>query len=404
MKLLYIFLALLLLSCGQGNKKGKDPFAKQQQIENSGKTSSQAEPSQNLNEDHWEAAAKAHENRPKEISIQNLYKAMEDRDEEEFLRQFPKNFQQFQGYFGWDVPNDAPHELYEHSVHYIEYLFYLLRTNKYPSHEKNIITICENGQWEADAVNYFQHHVLNHIKENEKYYMINELGDDKAKSVLFFLFDGPHPKFDADFASQLSPIKQKILEALFERGFYDDNENPEIIEVHPVYLDPIDYEGSIHYTVSDFENNEHYFIREIDINKDYALDKVISAEKYQGDELFLFLKKGDGYQFALKTTNFSADGGNQIVDVVAEDGGFFVKTAFLDGGLLEAYHHITFKDGHWVLTNSVYKTQSSNQEDAFIFVCDVEQGIDLADADLPDKLKWLPNEKERERSCTKEMK
>jgi len=389
MKFPLVILALLLLSCGQENK----PIEKEQKAKDSVNTHLM-QPSENLNEDEWEAPAEVQEKSPLEISIQNLYKSMEDKNEQEFLRQFPKDFNQFQNYFGRDRVNDAPNVLYEHGVHYIEYLFYLLRTNKYPSYEKNIIRICENGRWEADAVNYFQHHAINHIKENEKYNLINELSDDKAKSVLFFLFDGPHPKFDADFASHLNASKKQILEELFETGFFDNNENPDPFQ---------DEETNSTYTVSDYIENERFFIRDIDVNNDGVLDKIVSAKPYQGDELLLFINNGEKYRFALKTTNFSEDGGNQIVDVVAEPGGFFIKIEFPDRGFNETYHHIAHKDNSWILTNSVYKTQSSNQEDAFIYVCDVDQGLNMADAHFFEKLKGRPDEVEKDTFCRKEM-
>nr|WP_321413377.1 hypothetical protein [uncultured Allomuricauda sp.] len=388
MKFVFIFITILLLSCGQENKR----VEKEQKAKDSVSTHL-IESSENLSEHEWEAPAEVQEKRPLEISILNLYKSMEDKDEQEFLRQFPKDFKQFQNYFGWDASNNAPHELYEHSVHYIEYLFYLLRTNKYPAYEKNLISLCENGQWEADAVNYFQDHIVNYIKENEKYHLINALSDDRAKSVLFFLFDGPHPKFDADFASHLSPSKKEILEELFETGFYDDNENP----------DPFpDEETIVTYTLSDYVENEHFFIRDIDINNDGILDKIVCAGPYQGDELLLFINDGEAYHFALKTFNFSEDGGNQIVDVIAEKGGFFIKTAFPDGGLLEAYNHIAYTDEHWILTHTIYKTQSSNQEDAFIYVCTVPQGLNMSDAEMLDQLNWMPDELDRDKICTKE--
>ena len=117
----------------------------------------------------------------------------------------------------------------------------------------------------------------------------------------------------------------------------------------------------------------------------------------------LFLNDGEEYQFALKTTNFSEDGGNQIVDVVVEQGGFFIKTEFPDRGFNETYHHIVFKNNSWILTNSVYKTQSSNQEDAFIYVCDVHQGLNMANTHFFEKLKGIPDEVERDTVCTKEM-
>ncbi|MBN3581921.1 hypothetical protein JYB64_05940 [Algoriphagus aestuarii] len=333
------------------------------------------------------------------FDIEKLKEAYKTKNEAQFLEQFPADFQLFKEYFGWNNKNDQPNELYEESYAYIEYFFDLLADVKYREFESKLISIAENGVWHEDAVNYFQNFTLEYIKGERRYFLIDELIPDRAKSTLFFLFDGPHPKFDADFASHLSHTKKEILEELFDSKFYDDNENPD-----PIYetSDPIDYEGSIAYEISDFENVEHYFIRDIDINNDKILDKIVSADPYQGDELFLFIKKGGEYQFALKTTNFSQDGGNQIVDVVAEEGGFYVKTAFPGRGFFEANYHIIFKDNSWILTNTIYKTKSNNQIDAFIYVCDVKQGLNLEEKHFHEQLKWMPEEGEREILCTKE--
>ncbi|WP_268034836.1 hypothetical protein [Algoriphagus sp. PAP.12] len=323
---------------------------------------------------------------------EKLKEAYKSKNETQFLEQFPADFQQFHEYFGWNIKRGQPNELYEESYTYIRYFFDLLSQKRYREFESKILSITENGFWQEDVVNYFQDFTLKYLKVEKRYELINNLSSNKAKSVLFFLFDGPHPKFDSDFASYLSPTKQEILEELFESGFFDDNENP----------DPIDFEGSKAYNISDFENVEHYFIRDIDINNDKFPDKIVSASRYQGDELFLFIKKGEGYEFALKTINFSEDGGNQIVDIQSEPGGFVITTAFPDGGILEAYHHISYDDQNWILTHSVYKTQSSNQEDAFIYVCDVKQGLNMADDLFSEQIKWMPGEAEREVLCTKE--
>ncbi len=326
------------------------------------------------------------------IEIEQLKEAYKDKNDQLFLKQFPADFQQFMDYFGWNNKSNQPNELYEESYAYIDYFFHLLSQEKFREFESKLIGIADNGVWQEDGVNFFQDLTLKYIKVGERYELIDDLRSNKAKSVLFFLFDGPHPKVDSDFASHLSPAKKEILETLFESGFYDDNENP----------DPIDQEVPMAYDISDFENAEHYFIRDIDINKDEILDKIVSADPYQGDELFLFIKKGDEYLFALKTINFSEDGGNQIMDVQPEEDGFVIKTVFPDGGILEADHHIIFKDQDWILTHTVYRTQSSKQQDAFIYVCDVKQGLSLKDRHLVEQLQWMPKEAQREMLCTKE--
>jgi hypothetical protein len=333
-------------------------------------------------------------------AIEKLKRAFKDKNEVLFLEKFPSDFYQFMEYFGWYDENAQPNELYEESYAYIDYFFDLLLKEQHKKLEVKMIRIAYNGRWQEDGVNYFQDKTLDYIKNEKRHEIINTLSYDEAQSVLFFLFDGPHPKFDTDFASHLSPSKKEILEELFETGFYDHNENPDPIMPDLEEVDPIDDEGSIHYDISDFEGAEHFFIRDIDINNDGVLDKIVSADPYQGDELFLFENVGGEYQHTLKTINFSEDGGNQIVDLIAENGGFYIKTAFPDGGLLEADYHITFNNNAWVLTHTVYRTQSSNQEDAFIYICNVEQGLNMADTDLQDKLKWLPEEQERQRICT----
>ncbi|WP_297335029.1 hypothetical protein [Algoriphagus sp.] len=304
------------------------------------------------------------------LAIEKLIEAYKTKNETQFLKQFPADFQQFMAYFGGNTKSNQANPLYEESYEYIVYFFDLLPQDKYRKFESKLIGIAANGVWQEDGVNYFQNSAMEYIKRNNSYPLIDELPSKKAKSVLFFLFDGPHPQFDADFSSHLSSAKKEILEELFESGWYDDKENPA----------PIDYEKPISYELADFENREHYFIRDIDLNQDHILDKLVSAASYQGDELYLFLKNGDAYEFVLKTINFSEDGGNQIVDVQPGQGGFVIKTAFPDRGVLEAYHPISFEDNSWILTHTVYRTQSSNQKDAFLNICDVKQGLNLKDS------------------------
>lgn len=116
----------------------------------------------------------------------------------------------------------------------------------------------------------------------------------------------------------------------------------------------------------------------------------------------LFIKEGDDFKFVLKTTNFSEDGGNQIKEIKADENGFVIVTTFPDGGFFESHHYISFTNKHWVLTHTVYKTASSNQEDAFIYVCDVLQKIVMSDAASLEELKSIPNESEIEKICLKQ--
>ncbi len=153
------------------------------------------------------------------INVLNLKESFITKNEAQFLNQFPKSFKKFKNYFGWNAT------LYKEANTYIDYWFYLLNTKKHKAYENNLTGICIDGKWEADAINYFQDKSLNYIKENQQYNLINELDDTKAKSVLFFLFDGPHPKYDVDFTAHLSTSKKKILKNLFKNTFVDADKN-----------------------------------------------------------------------------------------------------------------------------------------------------------------------------------
>lgn len=316
-------------------------------------------------------------------SIDLLQESYTAKNEEAFLQQFPKDFKSFQSYFGWNHARNKPQPLYEEANSYIDYWFLLI--GKHKAYENDLIALCKGGQWEADAINYFQDKSLTYIKENKKYGLVNALSDDQAQSVLFFLFDAPHPQVDADFVSHLTFSKQQIITELFGTALTTNTT-----------------EQTTTYKLNDFRTNDHYFITDIDVNNDGVLGKVVSASPYQGDELFLFVNKNDKYEFALKTINFSEDGGNIIKEITPSPNGFVITTFFPDGGFFEAHHHVAFLHKKWMVTHSVYKTKSGNDKNAFVYVCKVNQNIDLSDKKQWGKLKRMPDENVRDRLCTTE--
>ena len=104
-----------------------------------------------------------------EINIQNLKESFISKDEAQFLNQFPKDFEKFDNYFGWDSDKGGPQELYDEANTYIDYWFDLVNKEEHKAHEKNIINICITGHWEADAIGYFQMKSRSYIKEKQKY-------------------------------------------------------------------------------------------------------------------------------------------------------------------------------------------------------------------------------------------
>ena len=187
---------------------------------------------------------------------------------------------------------------------------------------------------------------------------------------------------DTDFASHLNTEKKKILDQLFETGFFDLNENENDDEDLQMLVD-----------ISSYTNNDSYLVKDIDINNDTVLDKVVSSKPYEGEELLLFINNNNSYEFSLKTSNFSEDGGNQIKDIKKDENGFVIVTAFPDRGFFESHYYISFSNDHWILTKTIYKTNE--------YVCEVKQEIDMGDTNLFNNLKLMPDESDREKVCIK---
>lgn len=319
-----------------------------------------------------------------EISIDNLKESFASKNEQEYMRQFPQKMAVFKSYFGWNTDQDRPEELYEESYQYIDYWFSLLDKKEFRGREIQIVQICENGEWQADGVNYFQDKSLDYIKDKNKYDLINQLNNEKAKSVLFFLFDSPHPSVDTEFMMHLNVDKKRLLEELLKTDLKSHEETDELN----------DWTG--------YTNNDAYFVREIDVNGDDLLDKVVSNRANQGDQLLVYLATNDGFKLDLTSTNFSADGGCQIVDIQknTEANGFILSLAFMGGGFLQEEYYVTFhNNANWELTHTIYRTKSGNHEGAVIYECNVAQGFDMTEPDLLFKLKSIPEEEERAKRC-----
>ncbi|WP_042721259.1 SH3 domain-containing protein [Flavobacterium sp. B17] len=316
------------------------------------------------------------------ISIDHLIEfknSFSNKNEEEFLKNFPRNFSDFKSTFGWNDKKDIPEPLYTEANNYIDYWFSIIEKDKYTSYESQIVSISKNGYWEADAVNYFKEKSINYIKTSKKYYLINELLDQEAQSVLSFLFE--HSQKDSLFISYLNPEKQSILRNILSKNISSKNKRS---------------------TIATYENNLDYFIKTFDVNNDNIPDKIVCSKPYQGEDLFIFLgnKKGS-YILALETTNFSEDGGNVIRDILPLNNnlGLEVKTYFPDRGFYEKEYYLIFRNNSWVLQNIIYKTMSGVSEHAVKYICDIYQNIDITKYGWMEKINPIPEESERNKKC-----
>lgn len=316
-------------------------------------------------------------------NIINIKKAYNDKNEIEYLNQFPNKFETFNGYFGWNNLTDKPNVLYNDANKYIDYWFSLILKKEYKKYDNNIIKICQNGKWDADAIDYFQDKSIDYLVKNDRMELLNSLSEKEAKSVLFFLFDSPHPNINNELFLKLSPKNKIIVKDLFVSKLKGDEDVRDIITF--------------------YEKSEDYIIKTLDINGDKILDKVVSSAPYKGNELILFLGDGKKYTLSLKTINFSEDGGNIVYDIVNNpntDKGLLIKTKFPDRGVSENNYFIVSENKNWILKNIIYKTLSDQSKNAIEYNCDVIQNINLKETNIEDKLVSMPDESERAEKCT----
>lgn len=314
------------------------------------------------------------------INIKNAYNS---KNEIEYLNQFPNKFETLNEYFGWNVSSDKPNVLYKDANKYIDYWFSLILRNEYRGYEKNIISICYGGKWDADGINYFQDKSIEYLIKNKRMELLNSLSTKEAKSVLFFLFDSPHPDINSELFLKLNAKNKSIVKDLFTNKLKGD----------------VDVKDSITF----YEKNSDYIITALDINGDKILDKIVSSTPYKGNELILFLGDGNNYVLSIKTINFSEDGGNIVYEIVNNpntEKGLLVKTKFPDRGFSENDYFIVNENKSWILKNIIYKTLSDQSKNAIEYNCDVPQNINLKETNIEEKLVPIPDEADRDKKCT----
>ena len=179
---------------------------------------------------------------------------------------------------------------------------------------------------------------------------------------------------------------------------------PQIYSLVDFYLKLSEENSSAEANTSNLDeylNNIDFLNFSLDINGDGKEDKIFGNKPNTGDNLIIYFYENNGYVLKLKSTNFSQDGGNQVSEIKKTSAGFVIITSFPDRGFLKCEYYIEYKENKWILSNTIYKTKSSNEENAFIYKCDVKQNLDYSNPNL--KVNSMPDENDREKVCTKEF-
>jgi hypothetical protein len=141
------------------------------------------------------------------------------KNEKLFFEVFPNSFVNMQEIFGFDnEKGEAPLYNYKTGGKIINY-FANLSSIKQDDYYRKYINICIDGVWEADNIAYgFGLYNRLYIFPEDVLKVLNQRTDDEIRSVLRFLFDGPHPenmkKSYEKLYSKIKPIDTKISELL----------------------------------------------------------------------------------------------------------------------------------------------------------------------------------------------
>lgn len=239
-------------------------------------------------------------------SIVELRKAFSKNDEVLFLENFPKNYEQFVSYFGWNDTSNSSYPLYNESTEYIDRFFKIISKEKNKESLKLIIDIGVNGKYQADGVNYFKR------KTEELFVKIPNLPcellkDRKSKDIdsfWYFYFDSPQPQTTVPkYLERLKGDCNLIYKSIEKQIKVIQKENlvSEVTDENKANkLKKID----------DFIPNGYMILDSLseDLNSDKLVDKILvlaSEQEFKNNEsrLFLILLKDKNGDYKLKIKN-----------------------------------------------------------------------------------------------------
>lgn len=115
-------------------------------------------------------------------------------NQQTYFELFPNSFESFEQTFGYKDGKAAP--LYD-GYEYVK-KFFSLDSIPEPEQIRKWINISIHGHWDADAVNYFQHHLRPRILKNINltYDLLKERTELEIESFFYFFFNEVHPQYE----------------------------------------------------------------------------------------------------------------------------------------------------------------------------------------------------------------
>ncbi len=239
-------------------------------------------------------------------AIINLKTAFAKNDEKLFLENFPKNYNQFVSYFGWNDSLDKPNPLYKNSSDYIDKFFTIISKDKNKKSLRLIVDISLQGKYQADGVSYFKMNIEKLF--NKKPVLACELLANRKpndiNSFWHFYLDSPQPLTSVpDNLKDLKTNCNKIYSSLEKEIKELQKEN--------VVSEIVNENKTNQLTkINDFISKGYFVLDSLsgDLNNDTFLDKIIvlaNNEEFKNNEsrLFMILLNNKNNGYTLKTKN-----------------------------------------------------------------------------------------------------
>ena len=125
----------------------------------------------------------------------NILAATNDLEKEKFelafFHAFPNDFKTFEYLYGY---TDKRGPLYSDGFNHVEQLISTPKVSD-TAMAKKLISLCIGGKWQADGISFMKYSVIRAYTGDFKLYsyVLNNLGNETAKSFWHFINDGLHP-------------------------------------------------------------------------------------------------------------------------------------------------------------------------------------------------------------------
>jgi hypothetical protein len=164
-------------------------------------------------------------------------------------------------------------------------------------------------------------------------------------------------------------------------------------------------------SLEEYVDNDLYLVLDLDIDMDGKPDKVVSSAQNSGNKLIFFRCLDGECHSVLTSTNLTEDGGRVLGYIKQERGAtegdevISIETFFPKGTDI-ATHYISYSNGAWMLSRTVYEVSDWRNRENLVHRCEVEQNIpmqELSSEEVMSRVRQLPDESARDELCVPGM-